>query len=80
MQKEVTQKIPYVEGWYLDTGLRSSGYGKQLMAAAETWAKENGFDELAGDAELEDSGGIAAHKALGFKEVGQIVCFIKKLK
>lgn len=73
-------KVPYVEGWYIDADIRGIGYGKQLIKTAEKWAIENGFDELASDAELENSGSIAAHKALGFKEVERIVCFIKKLK
>jgi len=72
-------KVPYVEGWYIDTDIRGNGHGKQLMKTAEMWAMEKGFDELGSDAELENSGSVAAHKALGFKEVERIVCFIKKL-
>ena len=72
--------VPYVEGWYIDRDLRGKGYGKQLIEIAEKWAKENSFDELASDAELRNLDSIAAHKALGFKEVDRIVCFVKKLK
>jgi aminoglycoside 6'-N-acetyltransferase I len=72
-------KVPYVEGWYVDIDLRGRGVGKQLMKAAEMWAIENGFEELASDAEIENSDSIAAHQALGFEEVERIVCFIKKL-
>ena len=72
--------VPYVEGWYIDPDLRGKGYGKQLIEVAEKWAKENRFDELASDTELGNSDSIAAHKALGFKEVDRIICFIKKLK
>ena len=72
-------KVPYVEGWYVDIDLRGCGHGEQLIKAAEMWAIENGFGELASDAELENSDSIAAHKALGFEEVERIVCFIKKL-
>lgn len=72
-------RVPYVEGWYIDRDLRNNGYGKQLIAMAEEWAINNGFDELASDAELDNSNSIAAHKALGFKEVGRIVCFIKQI-
>ena len=73
-------KVPYVEGWYVDTDLRGRGYGKQLMQAGETWAIENGFAELASDAVLDNSDSIAAHKALDFEEVERIVCFIKRLE
>lgn len=72
-------EVPYVEGWYIDSDLRSCGYGKQLIYTAEKWAKKNGFSELASDAELNNSIGIAVHKALGFKEAERLVCFIKKL-
>jgi len=30
-------RVPFVEGWYTDNGLRGRGYGKQLMKAAEQW-------------------------------------------
>ena len=76
----VSPKVPYVEGWYVDEDLRGRGYGRQLIKAAETWAIENGFNELASDAELQNPDSIAAHKALGFREVERIVCFLKKLK
>jgi aminoglycoside 6'-N-acetyltransferase I len=72
-------KVPYVEGWYVDEDVRGGGYGKQLIEAAESWARDNEFDELASDAELENSASIAAHKALGFQEVERVVCFIKRL-
>lgn len=76
----VAARVPYVEGWYVDADLRGKGHGKQLMAAAEKWAKQQGCIELASDAELENSASIAAHKALGFEETERIVCFLKKLK
>jgi aminoglycoside 6'-N-acetyltransferase I len=72
-------QVPYVEGWYVDRDLRGYGYGRQLIEIAEIWAQENGFEELASDAELGNVASITAHKALGFKEVERIVCFLKKL-
>lgn len=72
--------VPYIEGWYVDKDLRGGGHGKQLMSAAEKWAVDHGFYELASDSELDNANSIAAHKALGFEEVDRIVCFIKKLR
>jgi aminoglycoside 6'-N-acetyltransferase I len=63
----------------VDGDLRGRGYGRQLVQAAELWALENGFDELASDAELANMDSITAHRPLGFEESGRIVCFIKKL-
>lgn len=76
----LADQVPYIEGWYVDPDLRGQGCGKELVEAAERWAVENGFDELASDAELENTSSIAAHKALGFEEVEKLVCFIKILK
>jgi len=75
----LADQVPYIEGWYVDPDLRGYGHGKELVKAAERWAIENGFDELASDTELENIGSIAAHEALGFEEVERLVCFIKKL-
>ena len=71
--------VPYVEGWFIDAAYRGRGLGKSLMIEAETWAKANGFAELASDAELDNSDSICAHKKLGFTETDRIVCFLKKL-
>ncbi|MEM7343763.1 MAG: GNAT family N-acetyltransferase, partial [Chloroflexota bacterium] len=73
-------EVPYIEGWYVDAHLRGQGYGRQLIEAAEQWAKEKGFNELASDAEVENIASIAAHKALGFDETDRVVCFLKKLE
>ena len=74
-----SERVPYVEGWYVDEDLRGSGIGKDLMLAAEKWAREKGFNELASDTGVTNTGSIEAHKALGFRETVRIVCFIKKL-
>lgn len=71
--------VPYVEAWYIDAGHRSSGYGKALMNAAESWALEHGYNELGSDTELENTASQSAHLALGFKEVERVVCYLKKL-
>lgn len=72
-------RVPYVEGWFVDDDLRRRGAGRRLMEAAEGWAREHGFHELASDAELDNDVSIAAHGALGFEEVERVVCFLKRL-
>ena len=71
--------VPFIEGWYVEPAHRSRGIGAALVAGAERWAKELGFSELASDTDLENTGSIAAHRALGFEETDRIVCFLKKL-
>ena len=49
------------------------------MEAAENWARQNGFSELASDAEITNFRSIELHKQLGFEETERIVCFVKKI-
>ena len=72
-------KVPYLEAWYIAPEYQGKGFGKQLMAHAEQWAKAQGFNELASDTEITNTKSIALHKALGFIETERVVCFLKKL-
>lgn len=72
-------RVPYVEGWYVRRAFRGRGLGRALMTAAEAWAREQGFRELASDAELSNRESIAIHRALGFSEMDRVVCFLKAL-
>lgn len=71
--------VAYIEGWYVDADLRRRGLGAALVRAAEQWARDQGLQEIASDAELENEISIEAHKAIGYKEVVRIVCFRKDL-
>ena len=73
-------EVPYVEGWFVEEKYRSKGLGRLLMDKAERWAQDNGYRELASDAEIDNNRSIAAHKKLGFMETDRIVCFLKRLK
>lgn len=74
-----TDRVAYLEGWYVVPGARRHGAGRALVNAAETWARGQGCVEFASDVELGNDGGAAAHSALGFEEVAQIRCFRKRL-
>ena len=74
-----TDRVAFVEGWYVDPHARSQGVGAALIGAAETWARSQGCTELASDAEVENISSAAAHRAVGFIETGVVRCFRKSL-
>jgi len=74
-----TGRTPYVESWYVDAELRGKGVGAALIAAAEQWARDRQYTELASDALLDNTVSYAAHRALGFEEVERVVHFRKPL-
>ena len=72
--------VPFIEGWYVEPSLQGTGIGRALVEAAEAHARAAGHYEIASDAELENTGGIAAHLAVGYEEVERIVCFRRSLR
>jgi aminoglycoside 6'-N-acetyltransferase I len=75
-----TDRVAYLEGWYVDPAARRQGVGRALVESAEAWAVGLGCSEFASDALLENTASAAAHRALGFAETVQIRCFRKDLK
>jgi aminoglycoside 6'-N-acetyltransferase I len=74
-----TKPVGYIEGWYVDADLRRQGIGGLLTAAAEAWAVEQGFKEMASDCEIENQVSRQAHFALGYEEVERLIHFRKFL-
>lgn len=72
--------VAYVEGLYVDPDVRRTGFGRRLLKAAETWAVEHGFSEIASDTELDNDVSRLAHVAFGFEEVERKICFKKRLR
>ena len=75
-----TDRVAYLEGWYVDPGARRAGAGRALVAAAEEWALHEGCTEFGSDALLDNHASAAAHRAVGFTETVQIRCFRKSLE
>ena len=78
---EGTESSPvgYLEGIFVEEHYRKQGYAKKLLAACESWAKEQGCTEFASDCELDNIGSLQFHMAMGFTEANRIICFKKKL-
>lgn len=74
-----TDRVAYLEGWYVVPAWQRTGIGRALVAAGEGWARARGFREFASDTTLDNAGSQAAHAALGFREVERIVCYHKTL-
>lgn len=74
-----TRPVGYIEGWYVVPEYRRSGVGRQLIDAAEQWARSRGCSEMGSDALLDNVISYAAHRALGYREVERVVAFSKKI-
>ncbi len=75
----VSSPVPFIEAWYVAAEARRKGVGRALIEAVETWARANGFTELASDAQLSNTLSHKAHRRLGFQEVERLVAFRKEL-
>jgi len=74
-----SDRVGYLEGWYVAPRARGGGVGRALVRAAETWARAQGCTELASATEIANAASAAAHRALGFTEAGVVRCFRKDL-
>ena len=74
-----TSPVGYLEGIYVLPGFRGRGIAKALLNACEEWAREKGCREFASDCELDNTGSLAFHLAVGFREANRIICFARKL-
>ena len=74
-----TSPVGYIEAWYVEPDVRRHGYGRALIAAAESWARARGLTEMASDALIENTVSYDAHIHSGYSEVERIVQFRKDL-
>ena len=64
-----TDRIGYLEAWYVDADLRGKGVGRELAQVAEAWARDQGCREMASDTNPSYPISPLAHAALGYQEV-----------
>jgi aminoglycoside 6'-N-acetyltransferase I len=74
-----SDRVAFVEGWYVEDEYRRRGVGAALIRGAEEWGRSNKCTELGSDTQLWNQSSIDAHKALGFEEVERVVAFRKSL-
>lgn len=75
----LTSPVAYLEGWWVDEGMRRRGVGRALVATVERWARARGLEELASDALLDNVTSQRAHERIGFEEVERLVVYRKPL-
>jgi aminoglycoside 6'-N-acetyltransferase I len=75
-----SDRIAYLEGWWVEPGARRRGVGAALMRAAEDWGRAQGCTEMASDTNLDNTVSAQVHKTLGFSETDRIICFRKSLE
>ena len=73
------QPVGYVEGWFVQENFRNQGVGRELMCAAEDWARAQGCLEMASDTWIDHEESQRAHEALGFEVVDRCVHYRKEL-
>ncbi|MBV6449299.1 MAG: Aminoglycoside N(6')-acetyltransferase type 1 [Anaerolineales bacterium] len=74
-----TSPVGYIEAWFVDEGVRGQKLGREMIAAAENWAREKGCTEMGSDTWLDNEASINAHLKTGYFEADRLVHFIKKL-
>ncbi|MCI0553173.1 MAG: GNAT family N-acetyltransferase [Anaerolineae bacterium] len=74
-----TSLVGYIEAWYVDEHVRGQKLGREMVHAAEQWAREKGMSEMASDTWLENEASIAAHLKMGYWEAERLVHFVKRL-
>ncbi len=71
--------VGFIEGWFVRQECRGEGIGKDLVRAAEMWARARGCRDMASDALVDNLESQQAHVALGFEVVDRCVHFRKAL-
>lgn len=74
-----SRPVGYVEGWYVAEDYRHQSIGKNLLAAAENWARNQGCLEVASDTWIDNTISQRAHEALGYEVVDRCVHYRKTL-
>jgi aminoglycoside 6'-N-acetyltransferase I len=73
-----SDRIGFLEAWYVDPDRRGEGIGRALVERAEEWARQAGCQEMASDTTPFYPLSPPAHIALGYEEVARYFC--KKLR
>jgi aminoglycoside 6'-N-acetyltransferase I len=76
---DTSRPVGFIEGWFVEERVRAQGIGRELLRAAEEWARGHGCVEMASDTWVDAEGSQRAHEALGFEVVDRCVHYRKAL-
>jgi aminoglycoside 6'-N-acetyltransferase I len=71
--------VPFIEGWFVESGARGRGVGRSLIRAAEDWSRERGYVEIGSDTEIWNENSLKAHVRCGFAETERVIYLRKGL-
>lgn len=74
-----SDRVGYLEGWYVLPDYRRHGIGRILVKSAENWARAKGCEEMASDSEIGNDLSLQAHLNLGYEETSRLVHLRKDL-
>ncbi|MBI4558668.1 MAG: GNAT family N-acetyltransferase [Candidatus Hydrogenedentes bacterium] len=74
-----TDRVGYLEGWFVDPEWRCQGVGRKLVEAGESWCRAHGCIEMASDTTSAYPLSPAAHRRLGYQDVEDSLHFRKDL-
>lgn len=74
-----TDRVGYLEGWFVEPEYRRFGIGRALVKGAESWARAHNCTEMASDAEIGDEESLRTHERLGYKESSRLIHLRKDL-
>lgn len=74
-----SNRILYIEGWYVRDNYRQKGVGRKLFEHASQWGKSHGCIEMASDTNENYPISPIAHKKIGFLESSIPFYYYKKL-
>ncbi len=74
-----SDRVGYLEGWFVEPDYRKNGIGRKLVRAAESWARNKGCAEMASDAEIGNDLSLIAHQNIGYQETSRLVHLRKDL-
>ncbi len=71
--------VAYLDGLWVDARNRRRGVAAALLAAVAAWGATHGATTIGSDADADNPDGVGWHAALGFREVGRTVNFVRPI-